>query len=72
MTVTLREDHDRISLSIRDNGCGIEEEHLDKPDSFGLLGIRERIRLWNGDFKLLSVQGKGTTVQVSLPVDGKG
>ncbi|MEI9895979.1 MAG: ATP-binding protein [Chthoniobacter sp.] len=37
---------------------------------FGLIGIRERVEKLGGDFHLHSESGKGTTVEVTVPVDG--
>lgn len=68
VTVTLNKAHGRISLTIFDNGCGIEDGSVDKPGSFGLLGIKERTHLWNGEFRLWGSKGRGTTVHVSLPL----
>lgn len=55
-------------LEIKDNGCGISNEKLSNPFSMGLLGMRERSRLLNADFKISSKENEGTTVKVKMPI----
>jgi len=39
--------NDRLLMKIKDNGIGIIEEKVNDPKSFGLSGIRERVRMHN-------------------------
>jgi len=59
-------------LKVKDNGKGIAEEDIAHPDSFGLLGMRERARFCGGHVKISSVQGRGTTVVAKIPLSSKG
>lgn len=54
-------------LVVRDNGRGITDQERNNPRSVGLLGMRERARLRDGD---VQIQGaaNGTTITVRLPV----
>ena len=61
-----------VQLVVRDNGRGITKEQRQKPHSFGLLGIRERVASWGGDVKINGIEGKGTTVHVTIPLQEKG
>jgi PAS domain S-box-containing protein len=65
--VSLRELENDLELIVTDNGRGIREEELQKPKSFGLLGIRERVDFRGGEVKIAGKKGKGTTVTVRLP-----
>ncbi len=65
--VSLREVEDDLELVVTDNGRGIREEDLNKPKSFGLLGIRERVDFRGGEVKIAGKKGKGTTVTVRMP-----
>ncbi len=65
--VSLRGMEDDLELVVADNGKGISEEELQKPKSFGLLGIRERVDFRGGELKIAGRRGKGTTVTVRLP-----
>ncbi|MGM8215135.1 sensor histidine kinase [Bacillaceae bacterium W0354] len=56
----------QLNIIIDDNGKGFNKEEI-KDKSFGLLGMRERIQMLEGDFKIDSEIGKGTKVIMSLP-----
>ena len=68
ISVRLKATGERLELVVKDNGKGITEEQLTKPDSFGILGIKERVYHWGGDVKIAGKKGKGTTVTVHLPL----
>jgi two-component system sensor histidine kinase DegS len=55
-------------LTIKDNGRGITEEEKSRPESLGLLGMRERVSLIGGQIDITGVEREGTvvTVRVSL------
>lgn len=58
-------------LEIRDDGVGFAPGQKPRPDSFGLIGIRERALAAGGDVAIVSAPGCGVMVRVSLPVDDK-
>ncbi|MBI2431727.1 MAG: sensor histidine kinase [Candidatus Hydrogenedentes bacterium] len=66
--VALNNANNQVVLSIRDNGHGMPEEGSAKKDSFGLIGIRERVRQFGGKLEIISAPGTGTTVSVTLPL----
>jgi signal transduction histidine kinase len=70
--VSMHNKDDNIVFQIRDNGIGIEESHLSSPRSFGLMGIRERAVALGGDVEIIGIQTKGTTLTVSIPLNGTG
>jgi PAS domain S-box-containing protein len=57
-----------VDLSIRDDGCGMEPGAVDKPTSFGLLGMRERIETLGGTLEIESEPGRGTTLHARIPL----
>jgi PAS domain S-box-containing protein len=57
-----------VALTVRDNGKGLAEEQLTKPDSFGILGIKERTHHWGGDVAITGKRGWGTMVKISIPL----
>jgi PAS domain S-box-containing protein len=65
--VTLKGLEDDLELVVADNGRGIRDEDLQKPKSFGLLGIRERVDFRGGEVKISGRKKMGTTVTVRLP-----
>jgi signal transduction histidine kinase len=63
--VEVIEDHDRVRITVRDDGAGFDP---DAPtEGFGLLGMRERAELLHGEIAVQSTAGQGTVVSVSLP-----
>jgi signal transduction histidine kinase len=54
-----------IILQIADDGKGIATEPSGK--TFGLIGMKERAYILNGDIEIQSKLGKGTTITVSIP-----
>ena len=56
-----------IELSVTDNGKGITEEQISDSNSFGLIGIRERVLFLGGKVQIHGKYGIGTTVHVTVP-----
>jgi signal transduction histidine kinase len=64
---------DRLCLRIRDNGRGFDPESvLDSSqkhrESWGLLGMQERVSLIGGHFFIRSRQNVGTIIQICIPL----
>ena len=59
-----------ISISIADDGNGFDigSEQPKSRQPFGILGMKERVRALNGTFELISEIGKGTCINISLPL----
>lgn len=57
----------RFFMEITDNGIGLDTTHKAKMDSFGLIGMRERVYLLDGDFDITSQPGKGTCIRIEMP-----
>ncbi|PWU04761.1 MAG: hypothetical protein C5B51_16225 [Terriglobia bacterium] len=65
----LRAADKKIRLSVTDNGAGFcADKAWRKPNSFGLVGMRERAALLRGRFVVRSTPGKGTSVLLELPL----
>jgi len=70
--VSLNREDNNITLKVEDNGRGITEEQISDPRSLGLLGMKERASFHDGEVKIQGIQGKGTTLIVSIPLERKG
>ncbi|MDF2535001.1 MAG: degS [Bacillales bacterium] len=58
---------DKIRLIIKDNGIGFNVNEI-KKESFGLIGMEERLELLEGTIEIDSVINKGTTIFVQVPI----
>ncbi|HXX59016.1 MAG TPA: response regulator [Thermodesulfovibrionales bacterium] len=67
VAVMLTDGDGSVTLGITDNGIGITEEQVLKKDSFGLLGIRERIQGLNGEVRITGSRESGTTIGIVIP-----
>lgn len=67
--VELRVDGGWISMTVSDNGVGLQQDGRSKQGSFGLVGIEERMNILSGVFRLVSTPGGGTTVHISVPAN---
>jgi signal transduction histidine kinase len=52
-------------LSVIDNGCGMDRP---APEGFGTLGMKERVEGLGGRFSVDSERGRGTEVQIMVPL----
>ena len=59
--VSLDRSDGQLTLTVRDNGRGFQTADPRKPNSYGLLGLRERAYLLNGSVNIESAPGAGTT-----------
>ncbi|WP_307732211.1 sensor histidine kinase [Massilia sp. MB5] len=57
-----------LLIAIEDDGRGIGESDLDKPTSYGLLGMRERVLALRGDLAISGSPGQGTRIDIRLPL----
>ncbi|HAR97233.1 MAG TPA: hypothetical protein DCR97_14920, partial [Deltaproteobacteria bacterium] len=65
--IALSETDDELLLTVADNGKGLGPEDYNKPDSFGLLGIKERVFSLRGQFSIDSKDGTGTRLDIKIP-----
>lgn len=60
-----------VHVRIRDDGRGFDSAAVSE-DRFGLEGIRQRCRLTGAEPRIESAPGKGTVIDVVLPLNGRG
>lgn len=61
-----------IVLSVRDDGQGFRTDAARKPQSLGLIGLRERATLLEGIVRIESTPGQGTSVEARIPAPSQG
>jgi signal transduction histidine kinase len=67
--VSLGFENDMVTLSVRDDGSGFDPE-APRENRFGLISMRERVRLLGGTLEIKSEKGKGTSLEVRIPLTG--
>jgi len=74
VTISLIKDNSTLStitLIISDNGLGLRPGELEiahQNNRLGIYGMKERVELLGGSFKVHSISGHGTTITVILPI----
>ncbi len=70
VTVYLRADEDQVETRVSDDGIGfdsLQAGELTNRGHYGLAGMRERVELAGGSYRLISAPGYGTVVLARLP-----
>ncbi|AYC28932.1 sensor histidine kinase [Paenisporosarcina cavernae] len=57
-----------VNVVVKDNGIGFDQKMV-KEQSFGMIGMRERVELIKGEMEVISVIGEGTTMKFKIPLD---
>jgi PAS domain S-box-containing protein len=66
--VVIEQTDGALTLSVKDDGRGFSQAEARAQKTYGLLGLRERTLLLGGDASVTSEPGRGTTVDVRIPV----
>ena len=69
VSVSLLRRGDRWTLRIADDGVGIDTSKPHNATAHGLVSMRERARALGGDFTVAGQPGRGTVVEVSVPME---
>ncbi len=76
ITVRLSRTKDVIHLVIQDNGVGFDKNAVftgyEKRGSLGMVNLRERAEMVDGELSLETAPGEGTKVTVIIPIDAHG
>lgn len=61
-----------LRVSVRDNGCGMDQQIVrsGRSSNRGLLEMRERAEAVGGQFRIWSKAGAGTEIEFSVPLNG--
>jgi signal transduction histidine kinase len=68
VTVTVKQEPERLLLTVRDDGRGFDPS---RGKGMGLLGIEERVSHLGGAFAVESLPGNGALLHVSLPLEAQ-
>lgn len=71
----IKRDNDEITLLIQDNGRGFVQNENNgnnpKRGGFGLIGMAERVKMFDGNYQIESALGQGTTIRIKLKASAK-
>lgn len=59
-----------LLITIRDDGRGIRAEDMEKAESLGLIGMRERVWAMHGEITISADDPSGTRIDIVLPLGG--
>ena len=61
-----------LTIVIKDEGCGFDLDKINQQrESYGILGMKERARLFGGELQILTQPGEGTQVIIKVPLEGE-
>lgn len=66
--ITIMRHAHELSIRIQDDGRGIRRRDLTKQNSFGLLGMRERVKAMGGHIAVSGLHRQGTCIAIALPL----
>jgi PAS domain S-box-containing protein len=68
VTMNLFRSNSDLLITIRDDGRGIGPQDMEKAESLGLIGMRERVWAMNGEISIGSDEPPGTRIDIVMPV----
>jgi signal transduction histidine kinase len=66
-TISMSREGRSIRLVVEDDGVGIFPKSNFRGNSFGLAGIKERVSMLGGEVRVISLKGKGTRIEITIP-----
>ncbi|MGI5921540.1 MAG: sensor histidine kinase [Syntrophomonadaceae bacterium] len=71
--VKLEDNDGLLTLVVKDEGTGFDPDGVAQAgtESYGILGMKERVQLLGGEIEIISAKGMGTQVIIKLPVEGE-
>lgn len=67
VSVSLKTENNKLNFQIEDDGIGFIRETV-RDSALGLKSMKERIELMKGTFRVRTKLGKGTKIEIQLPV----
>jgi signal transduction histidine kinase len=64
----VKREGEQIAVSIEDDGKGFDASCSPKASGIGLVGLKERVSELSGTTKITSEPGKGTQINVHIPL----
>ncbi|MEO8151396.1 MAG: PAS domain S-box protein [Bacteroidia bacterium] len=64
----IENDNGLIILTVKDNGQGFEMDEAKSKNTLGLIGMKERTKMFGGEINIQSEKGKGTVITIKVPI----
>ncbi len=71
LKVILEQKNHHLTLSIEDDGKGFDKGKIADKRTLGILGMKERTSMIGGTYEINGIPGKGTVVEVVIPMEGQ-
>jgi len=68
MKIKIEQLDDTIHLFVQDDGIGFDTKQKQTDPTFGLLGIKERAGMMQGQYNITSKPSVGTTIEIKIPL----
>ncbi|MGR6837109.1 sensor histidine kinase [Syntrophomonas erecta] len=70
--VKMEDSGKNLTLIIKDEGQGFDINRMaNRQESYGILGMKERVKLFGGQLDIKSSPGAGTQIIITVPVEGE-
>ena len=67
--ITLRSVAGTYEVEIQDNGKGFDPGNINRPNAFGIVGMRERTLILKGTLDIANAEGGGTVLKLGIPIE---
>ncbi len=67
--VSMRKEDEQLQVTIRDDGVGFDHAKVRIKHTFGLMGMRERAKIFGGESRINSKPGEGTSLKLTIPLE---
>ena len=73
VTIQIENVNHRVNIRVEDNGKGFDLKKksftVQSQQGFGLNGMKERVKILNGQFRIQTAPGKGTRLSIQIPIN---
>jgi len=67
--IMLKVENGKLIVVIVDNGLGFDKTKKSRSDSYGMIGMKERVLLLEGELKISSEINQGTSLRIEIPYE---
>jgi signal transduction histidine kinase len=68
VAVNVKTNKNQLIMTVNDNGKGITAKQINNPQSYGIIGMKERAYSFGGFLKIRGIKNIGTSVHLNTPL----